>query len=383
MRTARYGRLFINTLCACAFALPFIAPAQAWGQLMKEAKVEKSLFGKLADGTRVYSFTLTNSHSASAKVITYGAILNELWIPDRAGKLADVVLGFDTLEGYIANRPWFGATVGRVANRIAQGKFSLDGKQYSLEINDPPNNLHSGSHDLSHVVWAAEPLKESDGAAVRFSYHSPNGDEGFPGNLDVSVTYTLTNQNELKLNYTAKTDQATPVNLTHHSYFNLDSQPDVLGEILYINADRYTPVNATLIPTGEIAPVRGTPLDFTHPKAIGADIAGMKGDPGGYDHNFVLNGEAGQLQLAARAFAPSSGREMEVWTTEPGVQFYSGNFLDGSITGKRGVVYGPHSGFCLETQHFPDAVNQPKFPSVILHPGQEYHQETIYRFRAK
>lgn len=383
MRTARYGRLFINTLCACAFALPFIAPAQAWGQSMKEAKVEKSLFGKLSDGTPVYSFTLTNSHSASAKVITYGAILNELWMPDRAGKLADVVLGFDTLEGYIANRPWFGATVGRVANRIAQGKFSLDGKQYSLETNDPPNNLHSGSHDLSHVVWAAEPLKQSDGAAVRFSYHSPNGDEGFPGNLDVSVTYTLTNQNELKLNYTAKTDQATPVNLTHHSYFNLDSQPDVLGEILYINADRYTPVNATLIPTGEIVPVRGTPLDFTRPKAIGADIAGMKGSPGGYDHNFVLNGEAGRLKLAARAFDPSSGREMEVWTTEPGVQFYSGNFLDGSITGKRGVVYGQHSGFCLETQHYPDAVNQPKFPSVILHPGQEYHQETIYRFRAK
>ncbi len=383
MRAARYGRLFINTLCACAFALPFLAPAQAWGQSMKEAKVEKSLFGKLSDGTPVYSFTLTNSHSASAKVITYGAILNELWMPDRAGKLADIVLGFDTLEGYIANRPWFGATVGRVANRIAQGKFSLDGKQYSLEINDPPNNLHSGSHDLSHVVWQADPVKESDGAAVRFTYHSLNGDEGFPGNLDISVTYTLTNQNELKLNYTAKTDRATPVNLTHHSYFNLDGQPDVLGEILYINANRYTPVNATLIPTGEIVPVQGTPLDFRHPKAIGADIAGMKGNPGGYDHNFVLNGEAGTLKLAARVFDRSSGREMEVWTTEPGVQFYSGNFLDGSITGKRGVVYGQHSGFCLETQHFPDAVNQPKFPSVILHPGQEYYQETIYRFRAK
>jgi aldose 1-epimerase len=366
-----------------AAVLVLFLPTYGRDQATKEAKVEKAVFGNLADGTLVYSFTLTNSHGASAKILTYGATLNELWVPDRTGKLADVVLGFDQLKGYIENPPWFGATVGRVANRIAKGKFTLDGKQYSLEINDPPNSLHSGKHDLSHVVWNGEPVAVSDGAAVRFSYRSPNGDEGFPGNLDVSVTYTLTDENALRLTYRAKTDQATPVNLTHHSYFNLNGGKDVLGEILYLNADRYTPVDANLIPTGEIAPVKGTPLDFTKPKAIGADIADMKGNPGGYDHNFVLNGEAGKLKLAARVQDPTSGREMEVWTTEPGIQFYSGNFLDGSITGKRGVVYGQHSGFCLETQHFPDSVNQPKFPSIILRPGEEYHQETIYKFLAK
>jgi aldose 1-epimerase len=345
--------------------------------------VEKALFGKLPDGTPVYSFTLINSRGASAKVITYGAILTELWVPDRAGKLADVVLGFDNLDGYIVNRPWFGATVGRVANRIAQGKFSLDGKQYSLEINDPPNNLHGGSHDLSHVVWSTEPIKETGGAAVRFSYRSPNGDGGFPGNLDVSVTYTLTDQDEVKLAYTAKTDQATPVNMTHHSYFNLDGQDDILGETLYIDADQYTPVDANLIPTGETAPVKGTPLDFTRPKAISKDIAGMKGNPGGYDHNFVLNGEPGKLKLAARVQDPASGRQMEVWTTEPGIQFYTSNFLDGSLTGKRGVAYKKHAALCLETQHYPDSVNHPNFPSVILRPGAIYRTETIYKFSAR
>ena len=342
--------------------------------------MEKALFGKLEDGTPVYSFTLTNSRGSSVRVIAYGATLNELWVPDRTGKLADIVLGFDRIGGYVGKHPWFGATVGRVANRIAKGRFTLDGTQYSLEINDPPNNLHSGSRDLSHVVWSSEPVKVPDGAAVRFSYHSPKGDEGFPGNLDVSVTYTLTNENALKLSYVAKADQPTPVNLTNHSYFNLDGQKDVLAEVLYLNADRYTPVDATLIPTGDIAAVKGTPLDFTRPKAIGAEIAQIKGDPGGYDHNFVLNGELGKLKVAARVLDPSSGRHMEVWTTEPGVQFYSGNFLDGSITGKRGVVYGKHSGFCLETQHFPDSVNQPNFPSIILRPGQTYRQETIYKF---
>ena len=360
-----------------------LIPAAGRAQAIKEAKVDKAVFGNLADGTPVYSFTLTNTHGASAKVLTYGATLNELWIPDRTGKLADVVLGFDQIKGYVGNHPWFGATVGRVANRIAKGKFTLYGKEYTLEINDPPNSLHSGSHDLSHVVWNAEPVTVSDGAAVRFTFHSPTGDEGFPGNLDVSLTYILTNKNELKLHYTAKTDQPTPVNLTHHSYFNLNGDKDILAEVLYLNAERYTPVDATLIPTGEIATVKGTPLDFTKPKAIGADIAGMKGKPGGYDHNFVLNGDAGKLKVAARAHDPASGREMEVWTTEPAVQFYSGNFLDGTITGKRGVVYGQHSGFCLETQHFPDSVNQPKFPSIILRPGQEYHQETIYKFSMK
>jgi aldose 1-epimerase len=356
--------------------------AQERRQPQAEATVERSLFGTLEDGTKVEMFTLKNAHGAIAKVITYGANLTELWMPDRSGKMGDVVLGFDNLQGYTGKHPWFGATVGRVANRIAKGKFILDGKEYSLEINDPPNNLHSGSHDLSRVVWKAEPLHEVDAAAVRFTYLSPDGDEGFPGNLSVTVTYRLTNSNELKLEYTATTDKATPLNLTNHSYFNLGGGNDVLGEILYLSADSYTPVDSTLIPTGQIQSVKSTPLDFTHPTPIGAHIAEMKGNPGGYDHNFVM-GDAGKLKLAARVVDPSSGREMEVWTTEPGVQFYSGNFLDGTIRGKRGIVYGKHSALCLETQHYPDSVNHPNFPSVILRPGEKYRTETTYKFSVK
>jgi aldose 1-epimerase len=348
-----------------------------------EAAVETSKFGSLDDGTPVDLYTLKNAKGSSAKIITYGATLTELWVPDRSGRSGDVVLGFDTLHGYVGKHPWLGATVGRVANRIAKGKFTLDGMEYSLEINDPPNNLHSGSKDLSRVVWKAEPVHEGDGAAVRFTYDSPDGDEGFPGRVLVTVVYRLTDNNELHLEYTAKTDKATPVNLTNHSYFNLGGEETVLNEVLQINAGKYMPVDATLIPTGEITPVKGTPLDFTRPVAIGTHIAEMKGDPGGYDHNFVLSMEAGRLKMAARVFDPRSGRQMEVWTTEPGVQFYSGNFLDGSITGKRGVVYGKHSGFCLETQHFPNAVNQPAFPSVILRPPSVYSTQTIYKFSTR
>ncbi len=352
-----------------------------WAQPQKAtnvAKAEKSVFGKLDDGTTVDVFTLTNAKGSVSKIIAYGATLTELWVPDRHGKNADVVLGFDDLSGYVKNPAWFGATVGRVTNRIAKGKFSLGGKQYSLEINNPPNSLHSGPKDLSHVVWKGEVIPHA--AAVMFSYSSPDGDEGFPGNLEVSVTYTLTDNDELKLNYSAKTDQPTPVNLTNHSYFTLGGGKDVLADVLYLNADRYTPVDSTFIPTGEILPVKGTPLDFTHPTAIGARIAEIKGDPGGYDHNFVLNGEPGKLKLAARVTDPGSGRKLEMWTTEPGVQFYSANFLNGSIVGKGGVKYGQHAAFCLEAQHFPDSVNQPKFPSIILDPGSVYRQETIYKF---
>ncbi len=345
-----------------------------------EAAVDTSKFGTLDDGTVVELYTLKNAKGATAKVITYGATLTELWVPDRSGKLGDVVLGFDNLQGYLGKHPWFGATVGRVANRIAKGKFTLDGKEYSLEINDPPNNLHSGSKDLSRVVWKAEPVHERNGAAVRFTYDSPDGDEGLPGRLAVTVLYRLTNNNELQLEYTAKTDKATPVNLTNHSYFNLNGDKDVLGEVLQLNAETYTPVDATLIPTGEIRSVKGTPLDFTHPVAIGAHIAEMKGDPGGYDHNFVLSADRGKFKLAASVVDAASGRKMEVWTTEPGVQFYSGNFLDGTLTGKRGIVYGKHSGFCLETQHFPNAVNQPAFPPVILRPPSVYSTQTTYKF---
>lgn len=342
--------------------------------------MEAIKFGSLEDGATIDLYVLKNAKGSTAKIITYGATLTELWVKDRSGKLGDVVLGFDNLQGYLGKHPWFGATVGRVANRIANGRFKLDGREYSLEINDPPNNLHSGSKDLSRVVWKAEPVHERNGAAVRFTYDSPEGDEGFPGRLLVTILYRLTDNDELQLEYTAKTDKATPVNLTNHSYFNLNGNKDVLNEVLQLNAEKYTPVDATLIPTGKIAPVAGTPLDFTHPTAIGAHIAEMKGDPRGYDHNFVLAPETGKLKLAARVFDESSGRQMEVWTTEPGVQFYSGNFLDGSITGKRGVVYGKYSGFCLETQHFPNAVNQPAFPSVILRPPAIYSTQTIYKF---
>jgi len=348
-----------------------------------EATVEVSKFGTMADGTAIEQYTLKNAKGATAKVITYGATLTELWVPDRTGKLGDVVLGFDQIHGYLGKAPWFGATVGRVANRIAKAKFTLDGKEYSLEVNDTPNNLHSGKIGMSYVAWKAEPLHEKNGAAVRFSYDSPDGDGGFPGNLKVAVVYRLTDNNELQIEYTAKTDKPTPVNMTNHSYFNLGGQKDVLAQVLELNADKYTPVDATLIPTGEILPVKGTPLDFTKPIAIGAHIAEMAGNPGGYDHNFVLNGEAGKLRFAARAYDAESGRQMEVWTTEPGIQFYSGNFLDGTITGKRGVVYGKRSGFCLETQHYPDSVNRPAFPSVILRPPAVYSTQTTFKFSTK
>jgi aldose 1-epimerase len=350
---------------------------------INRATVETSRFGTLDDGTPIEMFTLRNAKGVTAKVMTYGATLTELWVPDRSGKLGDVVLGFDQLRGYLGKHPWFGATVGRVANRIAKGKFTLDGKEYALEINNPPNNLHSGSKGLSRTVWQAEPLREPHAAAVRFIGVSPDGDGGFPGNLSVTVVYRLTDDNELHLEYTAKTDKATPVNLTNHSYFNLGGGKDILNEILYLPAERYTPVNATQIPTGEVQAVKGTPLDFTHPVAIGARIEEMTGNPGGYDHNYVLSMEAGKLKLAARVLDPASGRQTEVWTTEPGVQFYSGNSLDGTLIGKRGVVYGKHSGFCLETQHFPDSVNHPGFPSVILRPGGVYRTETIYKFSTK
>jgi aldose 1-epimerase len=375
-------REFVS-LCLIVICMGGPACARRHVNVHPEATVETSSFGSLADGTVVELLTLRNAKGATAKAITYGATLTELWVPDRSGKLGDVVLGFDKLGGYLRNPPWFGATVGRVANRIARGKFTLDGQEYSLEINNPPNNLHSGSKGLSRTVWKAEPLHESHAAAVRFTCVSPDGDGGFPGNLAVTLVYRLTDDNQWQIEYTAKTDKATPVNLTNHSYFNLGGGKDILDHILYIQADHYTPVDTTLIPTGEIQSVKGTPLDFTSPLTIGAHIGEMKGTPGGYDHNYVLNEKAGKLKLAARVLSPDSGRQMEVWTTEPGVQFYSGNFLDGTIVGKRSVVYGKHSGFCLETQHFPDAVHHPSFPSVILRPSGVYRSETIYKFSTK
>jgi aldose 1-epimerase len=348
----------------------------------KGAHVEKVAFGQTADGTAIESYTIYNSQGASAKLITYGATVAELHVPDKNGKMGDVVLGFDNIEGYLGQHPHFGGAIGRYGNRIAKGKFTLDGKEYQLAINNPPNSLHGGPTGFDRRVWKGEPLEVKDGAAVRFTYLSKDGEENFPGNLTASVTYTLTNTNEFKLEYSAEADKDTIVNLTNHSYFNLAGSGDVLKQVLYLNADKYTPVDSTLIPTGEIASVENTPLDFRKQTAIGAHIGEIK-DIGGYDHNYVVNGVAGTLRIAARVTEPTSGRQMEVWTTEPGVQFYSAIGLNGSITGKGGIAYPKYGALCLETQHYPDSPNHPNFPSTVLKPGTKLHSETIYKFSAK
>lgn len=348
-----------------------------------EDSVHKSSFGKLSDGTEIELYTLKNAQGLVAKVITYGATLTELWVPDKNGKSADVVLGFDNLKQYEGQHPYFGATVGRYANRIAKGKFTLDGKEYSLAINNGPNSLHGGKVGFSRKVWKAEPVKQAHAAAVRFSYLSQNGEENYPGNLRVAVTYALTDDNALEISYAAKTDKATPINLTNHSYFNLSGAGSgtILHDVVWLNADRYTPVDDTLIPTGELKPVYGTPFDFRKPTSIGARNSQVPGT-GGYDHNFVLNGQAGRLGRIAQVDDPASGRSMEVWTTEPGVQMYVSLGLDGSIRGIGGA-YAQYGALCLETQHFPDSPNKPNFPSTILRPEQQFRSKTIYKFSAK
>ncbi|MCX6553162.1 MAG: galactose mutarotase, partial [Acidobacteria bacterium] len=321
-----------------------------------------------------------------AKVITYGALLTELIVPDRAGAMADVVLGFKTLDKYEGEHPYFGATVGRVGNRIAKGKFKLAGQEYTLATNNGPNHLHGGVKGFDKRVWRAQTVPATDGVAVKFTYVSPDREEGYPGTLTASVTYTLTNRNELRLDYVATSDKPTLVNLTHHSYFNLagEGHGDILGHELMIMADRFTPVDDTLIPTGEIATVRGTVMDFNRFTSIGARIDQVPGAaPGGYDHNYVLSHGGGVLAMSATVREPGSGRVMDVLTTEPAVQFYTGNFLDGSLSGKAGVAYQKHYGFCLETQHFPDAINHPNFPSIVLQPDRTYKSTTVYRFSAK
>lgn len=338
-----------------------------------------AVFGKLPDGTAVHQYTLTNKQGMVARFITFGATLTELWVPDAKGQTADVVLGFDELSGYLEKSPYFGATIGRVANRIRAGRFTLDGHSYTLAINNGPNSLHGGLKGFDKVIWQAEPISASNGSALQFSYHSPDGDEGYPGNLDVKVTYTLTEDNCLNIEYEARTDQPTPINLTNHSYWNLDASASILDHELMLAADHFTPVDATLIPTGEIASVNGTPMDFTRSLPIGSRIHQLQGDPGGYDHNYVLTKNGSALKLAARSRAPQRGRILEIWTTQPGIQFYSGNFLDGSITGKGGRTYQKHAAFCLETQHFPDSVHHPNFPSTILRPGEIFRSSTVHK----
>ena len=354
------------------------------GTAMKR-QVRKESFGKTGDGRPVDLYTLTNSKGMQVRAMTYGGIIVSIRVPDKSGKIQDVVLGYDTVEGYLANPAYFGAIVGRYANRIANGTFTLDGVKYTLAKNDGQNSLHGGKVGFNKELWEGKQFESAKGVGVEFSLLSKDGEEGYPGNLKVKVRYTLTDDNQLMLDYEATTDKATPLNLSQHSYFNLagEGSGDILQHHLMLNADRFTPVDKTLIPTGELRAVQGTPLDFTKPTAIGARIDEdyeqlVIGH--GYDHNFVINRKDDSLTLAARVHEPTSGRVLEVYTTEPGVQFYSGNFLDGTITGKQGHVYKRRNGFCLETQHFPDSPNHPDFPSTILKPGTTFHSQTIFKF---
>ena len=344
-------------------------------------------FGTTTDGQKVSLYTLTNAKGASATISNYGGIVTKLMMPDRNGKLEDVVLGFDKLSSYEKKSPYFGALIGRYGNRIAKGTFSLDGNTYHLATNNNGQALHGGLKGFDKVVWQATPEETKDGPALKLTYVSKDGEEGYPGNLSVTATYTLTNQNELKVVFTATTDKDTVVNLTHHSYFNLASQGngDILGHVLTLHADKFTPVDKVLIPTGVIEPVKGTPFDFRKPTAIGARIGQADQQlkfGGGYDHNWVADKLPGHLGMVAKVEEPKSGRVLEVLSTEPAVQFYSGNFLDGTLTGKDGKVYNFRTGFCLEPQHYPDSPNHANFPSTELKPGQVYKNTIVYRFSA-
>lgn len=366
-------------------SLPFVFAAAIAVVAMTasaSAGITSAPFGKTADGTEVTLYTMTNAKGAVCKMMTYGATVTELEMPDRNGNLGDVILGFDKLDPYLGKIGYLGATIGRVGNRIAKGKFTLDGKTYSLATNDGPNHLHGGNTGFDKRIWQADPKATPEGPAIVFSYTSPDGEEGYPGTLKVQVTYTLTNRNELKIDYQATTDQATPINLTNHTYFNLAGGGTVLHHELTLNADAYTPVDDTLIPTGEIAKVAGTPMDFRKAKPIGRDLNQLTNKPQGFDHNWVLRPGHG-VRWAAKVHDPATGRDMEVLTDQPGIQFYSGNFLDGTLTGRNGVVYHQHDALCLETQHFPDSANEPKFPNAILRPGETYRTTTIYRFSAR
>lgn len=345
--------------------------------------ISKEIFGQLDDGRQVDIFTLTNANGVKAKVMTLGTTLVSLKAPDKGGNFADVVLGFDTLAEYPEKSPFFGCTTGRFANRIAKGKFTLEDTEYSLIVNNGENHLHGGTVGFDKVIWQATEVNAPDGDAVEFTYLSPDGDEGYPGNLSCTVSYKLTDKNELSFCYKATTDKTTIINLTNHSYWNLAGHDGgtVLGHEIMINADRYTVVDDGCIPTGELRDVAGTEMDFRAPQTIGARIGDTNGDPGGYDHNYVLNGTGG-LSLAAKVIEPVSGRVMEVFTTEPGVQLYTGNYLDG-IPGKGGASYKSRSGLCLETQHFPDSPNQPEFPSVVLRPEEEYKHLTVHKFSVR
>ncbi|MEO6392903.1 MAG: aldose epimerase family protein [Pyrinomonadaceae bacterium] len=351
------------------------------------ARIEKLPFGKTADGVEVDAYVLTNASGARVTITTYGARVVSIVVPDRLGVMGDVALGFENLAGYVEDTAYIGAVVGRYGNRIALGKFALDGKLYTLATNNAPNHLHGGIKGFDRVVWTPKSSQVNGATRLQLTFISKDGEEGYPGTLTLTVVYTWTDRNELKMQYTATTDKATVLNPTNHAYFNLAGagQGDILGHVMRINALRFTPTTVSSIPTGQLRPVKGTPLDFNKPTAIGVRI----GEPyeqlisgNGYDHNFVLNKPAGKLGLAAEVYEPTTGRVLRVLTTEPGVQFYSGNFLSGA-TGKDGATYPRRSGFCLEAQHYPDSPNQPTFPTTILRPGQRFSQTTIYEFSAR
>ncbi len=347
-----------------------------------DMKITKESFGKTADGQAVDIYTIENANGMKAKITNYGAIVTELWVPDKDGKIADVVLGYDSLDDYIEATPYFGAIVGRYGNRIAKGKFMLNGTEYTLATNNDENHLHGGDVGFDKKVWGVAEVKSTNSVGIMLTYVSKDMEEGYPGTLMSMVTYALTNDNELKISYEATTDKDTVINLTHHGYFNLagHNSGDILGHEVLMTADNMTPVDAGLITTGEIKAVAGTPWDFTEVHTIGERIKDVQG---GYDHNYVLNNQDGSLALAVTVSEPTSGRVMEVLTTEPGMQFYTGNFLDGSNVGKGGAVYNLNNGFCLESQHYPDSPNKPEFPSCVLKTDDTYTQTTIYKFTTK
>ena len=396
-RTSPSAKHFITYPLASHLMLIGFACCALWACTPSTSPNETSMtpsitttdFSTTPDGQTANLYTLTNANGVEAQITNFGGVIVSLKVPDRNDSLADVVLGFDSLEPYFEDSPYFGALVGRYGNRIAKGKFTLDGQEYTLAQNNMGNHLHGGLRGFDKVLWQAEPQSgDSSNVGLKLRYQSPDGEEGYPGTLDVTVIYTLTNDNELRIDYQATTDAPTVVNLTNHSYFNLTGKggSSILNHEVMINADRFVPVDSTLIPTGELAKVEGTPLDFRQPTAIGTriDAEHPQLEYGiGYDHCWVLNKEGDALTLAATVHEPTSGRFMEVRTTEPAVQFYSGNFLDGTLTGKGGAVYEQRTGFCLETEHFPDSPNQPDFPSTELRPGETYQTTTVYTFSTR
>lgn len=372
-----------NTGTAVQTATAPAQPASAAKPAAAEAKagVTKEVYGDL-DGHGVERYTLTNANGLSLRVITYGAIITEFQVPDRAGKMADIVLGFDKLGDYVKGSPYFGATVGRVANRIANAKFELEGKKYTLAANNAPHHLHGGNKGWDKVVWEAEPVDVANGAALKLTHVSPDGEEGYPGKVTATTVYTLTNDNALKVEMSATTDKTTPVNMAHHTYWNLAGHASgtIKDEVLQLFATQYTPP-AGLVPDGRIAKVAGTPFDFSKAKPIGKDLIAAGGTPIGFDHNFVVDGDPHQMRPAAKLHDPSSGRTMTIEADQPGIQFYSGNFLDGTAVGKGGAVYAQYSGLCLETQKFPNSINVPEWrDEVILAPGKTYQHTMIHRF---